>query len=348
MMSLSLTTLAIARVIWKLLLAASLLYGLAVSGYLVARVVVGERWNWIAFANNFVPWWALGNAVLIVIVLFSRERWLLVACQLPGIVAFVILYGDLLLPPDHPVEASGGTPITAATYNILSIVSDPQRVRDQITALDADIVGLEEVGPDHAQTFAADLAQSYPYQAVYPHPQVSGIGLLSRCPILEEKLFRLLPDSMYGLRAVVEINGVPVTVYVVHPHPPERAHSPFTYDDDIRNAEIAVLVNDYLAHESGPLIVLGDFNMTDQSDAYRQMDGVLSDAFREAGRGMGFTFPGSTPLMIRLFPRLLRIDYVWHSADFRAYAAFVADDSGTSDHHPVVARLALEPAPNTR
>ncbi len=191
-MSESLTAPAILRAIWKLVLAASLLYGLAVTGYLLARVAVGERWNWIAFANNFVPWWALGNAILIGIALFSRQRGLLVACQLPGIVAFVILYGDLLLPPDRPAEATSGSPLTAATYNIISITSDPQRIQTEIAALDADIVGLEEVGPVHAELFAADLAQAYPYQAMYPGLPVSGVGLLSRYPIIEEKMFRPL------------------------------------------------------------------------------------------------------------------------------------------------------------
>ena len=344
-MSASLTAPAILRVIWKLTLAASLLYGLAITGYLLMRIAVGERWNWIAFANNFVPWWALGNAVLIVIVLFSRERWLLVACQLPGIVAFVILYGGLLLPRDHPAEATGGSTFTAATYNVISLASDPQRVRAEIAALDADIVGLEELGPVHAQVFAADLAALYPYQVTYPNPQVAGVGLLSRYPITEEMMFRPLPDLMYCLRAVVDVDGAPVTVYVVHPRPPQQVTSPFTYDDAMRNAEIAVLVNDYLAHESGPLIVLGDFNMTDQSDAYRQMDARLHDAFREAGRGMGFTFPVSIRSTIRLFPPLLRIDYIWHSDQISVRAISVADDSGSSDHYPVVARLALYDPP---
>jgi vancomycin resistance protein VanJ len=343
MMSLSLAALVIARVIWKLILAASLVYGLAVSSYLLARVVIGERWSWIAFANNFVPWWALGNAILIVIVLFSRERWLLVACQVPGIIAFAILYGELLLPRDHPVEAANGAPITAATYNILSVFSDPQRVRAGIIALDADIVGLGEVGPHHAQVFAADLAQAYPYQALYPNPWVAGIGLLSRYPILEEKMIRLLPDSHNGVRAVVEINGAPVTVYVVHPRAPVEIQSPWTYDDEMRNAEIRVLVHDHLAQESGPLLVLGDFNMTDQSDAYRQIAGVLNDSFREVGRGMGFTFPASLRSRIQLFPPLIRIDYIWHSDQFSVRAVSVADDSGSSDHFPVVARLVLHP-----
>jgi endonuclease/exonuclease/phosphatase family metal-dependent hydrolase len=81
--------------------------------------------------------------------------------------------------------------------------------------------------------------------------------------------------------------------------------------------------------------------MTDQSDAYRQMNDRLHDTFRETGQGMGFTFPASTPSKVRLFPPLLRIDYIWHSDQFTAHAVAVGRDSGISDHHPVVARLVL-------
>jgi vancomycin resistance protein VanJ len=340
-MSASLMAPAILRVIWKLALAASLLYGSAITGYLLARIAVGERWNWIAYANNFIPWWALGNTILIVIALFSERRGLLIACQLPGIIAFLVLYGRLLLPRHTPAQATAGPPVTFATYNILSVASDPSRIQAAITALDAGVIGLVEVGPVHAQVFAASLAEAYPYQVMVPGLPVSGVGLLSRCPIVHHEMFQPRPDSMFYLRAVIDLDGVPVTVYVVHPPPPRNVISPFTYDDDERTAEIKLLHDDYLAHETGPLIVLGDFNMTDQSDSYRQMDDLLHDTFREAGRGMGFTFPASIHASIRLLPPLLRIDYVWHSDHFGGYNAYVAQDGGTSDHQPVVARLVL-------
>jgi vancomycin resistance protein VanJ len=328
---------------WNLAQAGILLYGLAVTGFLLARMTVGERWNWVAYANNFVPWLALGNAILIGIALISGRRWLLIACQVPGLIAFLILYGELLLPRNTPAEATTHAPITVATYNILSPTSDPARIKEVMMRLDADVIGVVEVGPVHTQVLAAELADRYPYQAMYPSLSVHGVGLLSRYPILQKNVILPFVDSMFFLRAVLDVNGQPVTVYVVHPARPGGLISPFTYDDTRRDAEIAILCDDYLAYETGPLIVLGDFNMTDQSDSYRHVDALLDDAFRAAGRGMGFTFPDAWRPSLRLVPRLVRIDYVWYSADFRAYDAFVTKDSGTSDHYPVVARLGYYP-----
>ena len=85
--------------------------------------------------------------------------------------------------------------------------------------------------------------------------------------------------------------------------------------------------------------------LSDQSDAYRVFDALLADAFREAGRGMGFTFPANAELV----PPGIRIDYVWYSDEFVARDAYVADDSGPSDHLAVVAELALrDSTPNER
>ncbi|RPI95550.1 MAG: hypothetical protein EHM39_11715, partial [Chloroflexi bacterium] len=61
------------RAAGHLIQAAILCYGLAITAYLLARLAVGERWNWIAFANNFIPWWALGNVVVSGIALFARR-----------------------------------------------------------------------------------------------------------------------------------------------------------------------------------------------------------------------------------------------------------------------------------
>jgi endonuclease/exonuclease/phosphatase (EEP) superfamily protein YafD len=318
-----------------------LVYGLSITGYLLARFAAGERWRWIAFANNFVPWWALGNIAAGGIALLSRRRVGLIAAQMPGIAAFLVLYGDLLLPADTPAEATHTPPITAATYNIISVTSDPQRVQDVILSLDADIIGLQEVGPDHARQFADQLSGVYPYQVMHPGLPYLGVGLLSRYPIVEETMFQPLPGAMYYLRATLDINGAPVVVYVAHPPPPREWLSPFTYDDSRRNAEVDRLLADYLARETGAVIVMGDFNMTDQSDAYRRMDKRFDDVFRVAGRGLGFTFPDMLRSSLRVLPLMLRIDYIWYNDAFIVHAVRTGEDSGTSDHRPVIAELGL-------
>jgi vancomycin resistance protein VanJ len=322
--------------------AAILLYGLGANAYLVARITTGERWSWVAFANNFVPWWALGALAAAVLALFSTRRWPLIALQVPVIVVFVAVYGPLILP--HPSALGAGSDpdgtLRVATYNTLSIDSDPARVVETVAALDADLVGLQELGPYHTDLLIEQLSAEYPYRSLHPQLPVHGVGLLSRYPIREAEVIRLLPDSMLSLRAVVEIEGRPVTVVVTHPSPPRNAFSPLTYDATRRDREIGILLADHLDGIAGPLIVMGDFNMTDQSDTYRAVAAQFEDAFREAGRGMGFTFPATRNPALRIVGGLVRIDYVWHNAHFTALDAWPGPDGGTSDHRPMVAELA--------
>jgi hypothetical protein len=105
-------------ILWRLIQAGIVLYGLLVIGYLLARLTVGERWNIVAFGNNFVPWMAGLGLVLGLIALFSQHRWLLIAIQIPGVVTFLVLYGDLLLPHASQAQPANGPELTVATYNI--------------------------------------------------------------------------------------------------------------------------------------------------------------------------------------------------------------------------------------
>ncbi|MEA3341352.1 MAG: endonuclease/exonuclease/phosphatase family protein [Chloroflexota bacterium] len=76
-------------------------------------------------------------------------------------------------------------------------------------------------------------------------------------------------------------------------------------------------------------------------------DGALSthlvDSFREAGWGLGHTFPatGGRVWNIPHPGRLVRIDHIFHSDDWQAEAAWVGEWDGASDHRPVIARLRL-------
>jgi hypothetical protein len=103
--------------VWILVQAGIAINGLLVIGYLLARVVVGERWKAVAFTNNFVPWMAAVGLLLSLIALFSRYRWGLIALQLPSIIAFLVLYGGLFLPKGSTAQQAGGPELTVATYN---------------------------------------------------------------------------------------------------------------------------------------------------------------------------------------------------------------------------------------
>jgi len=97
----------------------------------------------------------------------------------------------------------------------------------------------------------------------------------------------------------------------------------------LRAAE-ALLVREHLESCTLPVILCGDFNDTPASFAYRQIrkGGGLSDAFVDAGRGMGRTYRGRFPSY--------RIDYIMASPAFTT-KSFSTTHNGLSDHHPLFA-----------
>jgi vancomycin resistance protein VanJ len=209
------------------------------------------------------------------------------------------------------------------------------RVAEVTATFNADLVALAEYELSEADQLHERLTAVYPYHALYPYS--TDVALFSRYPILEQRLIRsrLLRSPL--LRVVVDVQGLAVTVYVIHLTSPDVIGLPWAYDDAERDRELA-LVETHLAEENGPLLVLCDCNLTDQSDAYRALSARLTDAFRKAGRGMGFTFPSQR----RFVPLLVRLDYIWHSDHFATLDARTLDDSGTSDHHPVIASLTIK------
>lgn len=80
-----------------------------------------------------------------------------------------------------------------------------------------------------------------------------------------------------------------------------------------------------------PVILCGDFNDVPTSYVYRRVLGSMQDGFRQAGRGLSFTYQGPLPG--------LRIDYIFCSSEleFTGYRSVYAGDF--FDHRWVVADL---------
>jgi vancomycin resistance protein VanJ len=209
-------------------------------------------------------------------------------------------------------------------------------VSEIIAHLSTDVIALHEITPEQAQQIVPLTTAQYPYHIVNPSETGEGLILLSHYPIESYEFFRPLPESHSNVRAVITVSGTSVIVYAVHLQRPHLVMFPFSYDVSGHDAEVADL-RDRIRAEAGPVLVLCDCNMSDQSDAYQTLDKLLDDAFREAGQGLGFTFR-----FRRVLPFMARIDYVWYNDDFIAIHARAWNDSGTSDHRPVVATLSLK------
>ncbi len=79
-----------------------------------------------------------------------------------------------------------------------------------------------------------------------------------------------------------------------------------------------------------PMILAGDFNATAGDAVFRLLAPRLRDAFAEAGRGWGNTWPKVLPLV--------RIDQVWISREWQVVNV-TAQRAGPSDHRMVVCDL---------
>jgi endonuclease/exonuclease/phosphatase (EEP) superfamily protein YafD len=200
-----------------------------------------------------------------------------------------------------------------------------------LRASDADVIALVELVDYHMPALEA-VADIYPYQETYTGV-IFGKGLISRYPIVETSGPMHFGTRSTYLFTLIDVNGQPLQAVVAHAPRPVVTRSGYHYEsgtDDDFHALAAQAGSDI------PTIMMGDFNTTDQSENYAQLANAgLTDAHRQAGSGLGLTFPA------RFFGPIpvVRIDFVWVSQAFDVLDVHVGPDAG-SDHLPVIARLA--------
>lgn len=100
-------------------------------------------------------------------------------------------------------------------------------------------------------------------------------------------------------------------------------------------AEQAQIIANYIKDSPYAVIVIGDFNDTPQSYAYRKIRKGIHDAFRLAGGGFGNTYSGELPSF--------RIDYIMHDDALIPYE-FERIKIDYSDHFPITTWLYLREA----
>jgi len=99
-----------------------------------------------------------------------------------------------------------------------------------------------------------------------------------------------------------------------------------------KRSEQAQMIANYIADSPYPVLLMGDFNDTPQSYAYRRIEKGVQDAFRKAGRGFGNTYAGELPSF--------RIDYIMCGDPLIPYQ-FKRIKTDYSDHFPISTWLYL-------
>ncbi len=304
------------------------LYLISFVTYLALRLVLGDRFWWLALINafaiyTFVPAFALLGLSLLLRLWRTAFRVGLV-CLLA-----IVWFGPFFQA--RPAPTIRGTVLTVVSANLYSDRNyDFENVITWLQEISPDLVLIQE-SPSVFSDGIDALRDILPEQ--YPH--ADGRLTLSRYPIIQAD----------DTRIVIEADEREIAVYNVHFFYPFQPQSnipvlndvPFlgfvtSYDETLRNQRIRELLT-MLRAEELPHIVGGDFNMSQHSLIYGEVRLALRDSFRETNHGLGMTWPVHFPL--------LRIDYVWYGGQgLRSVRSFVGPAIG-SDHLPYVAFIDL-------
>jgi endonuclease/exonuclease/phosphatase (EEP) superfamily protein YafD len=240
-------------------------------------------------------------------------------------------------------------PLRVATYNINFANVNLDAVLNAIRQADADVVCLQETNNASAAALRAAFSDHYPeirfYGSVDPYP-AGGLAILSKHPIAREE-FLPARHGLFGA-AIVEVTHGEQNVQIVWVHLQpivlprgQGAESmlaivgAFDAAEETRRAEMEEILKH--VRTDGPAILAGDFNScsTFQAPALAKQHGLI-DSFAavhdDADDHPTWHWP------TELGQAKLRIDYIFHSADFVAEESRVIPSEG-SDHYLLVSQL---------
>jgi endonuclease/exonuclease/phosphatase family metal-dependent hydrolase len=234
-------------------------------------------------------------------------------------------------PPEADCPPQTSRDLTVVTLNTHRSygANGLERIATEISALDPDVVLLQEVdryyprtgGVDQAAWFAQRLGMHSAFGANVTRGRSQyGTAVLSRAPIVDQAN-TLLPNAPGGeqrglLRVAIDLGHATISVYNAHLQ--NRLAG-------LREAQ-ARAVATVLATDPRPRIIGGDFNAGPGTRTLGPLSTHVVDSWPESGSGPGGTVRGGS-----------RIDYLMASRDLRPVESSVHRGS-VSDHAAVRTR----------
>lgn len=234
----------------------------------------------------------------------------------------------------HKQPAHYDQGFSVASYN-LQAHEKPEAVEAAavvIRAVNADIMALQEITQAAKAHFETALHDLYPHMALYPatgSDDYSGQAVLSRFAIESQDYWQETMGHLY-VRLTVEGR----TLHLMNAHPA----APADEDTEQRSREIDHVLQ-YIEAHTGPIILLGDMNMSEWEADYNHVTGQFQDTFDAAQPKRRATFPDNFKeipfIPSALAAPVVRLDYIFFNNQLRCLAADTWPNSGSSDHRPV-------------
>ncbi len=298
---------------------------------------LGDRW-WFATVLLYGPRWiyALPMAFFLPAAFLWHRRLLWLLGFYTVIIVLPIM--GLNVPMGVFTRTAESATFRVLTYNIQ---------RWSVTAEEFSEL-LKEVNPD----FAA-VQECAPSRWILPpqwHVKRSRTSLVvSRYPIVKFEISKRRHD-VNGIYCVIDTPSGLIGFFCVDLLTPRRALSRLLDEKKVFDLSQTDYAQRRIAqrwHESeglarlvkaytGPILIAGDFNLTVDSNIYRDLWSDYQNAYGETGFGFGYT----KRTKINIFRYNSRIDHILSSPELRPVRSWTGPDMG-SDHLPLIADFVL-------
>ena len=224
----------------------------------------------------------------------------------------------------------------------------PSACGEVVKKYQPDVCGLNEVDFGLPRSNKDDLAKvvanvagedytSFFAKAVHWEPGDYGNAIVSKYPIVDAKVFNIedpqdrREKNYYEprciLRATIDFPGLRTNVYVTH----------FGLPRSEKTAAMATLFS-LLKDETGPCILMGDFNLMPEDPYIQAITKVLTDTFDFSSERDMITFPSRNVIPCDTKADGCKIDYIFVSEHFKVNKV-ASPVEIASDHKPYYVEL---------
>ncbi len=277
--------------------------------------------------SQFPVQYALSAMVILTICLWKR----IISLAIFSVILFFCNL-NVLINPGIAGENSVRSENTFKVYsaNINRFNTDISKLMDDVVRADTEIVLLLEVTPAHLERMTP-LIQMFPYHIARSPigTHELGIVLLSKFPILDNRLIKLSEAGNALLEATLEINKNALIFYGTHLQNPVFAEN---FSD--RKKQFLELAQK-ICRRSEPVIIAGDLNETPFSPIFKEL--IRISGLRDSTKGFGWqpSWPANFPFL------WLPIDHILVSPEIHVLNRTTGSFIG-SDHYPVFAELSID------
>jgi endonuclease/exonuclease/phosphatase family metal-dependent hydrolase len=310
-------------------------YGLATAILIGMWLLLGETNYFVNIFVNTMPI-SLMLAPILVIIGLALRHWKSLFMLVAALATLIGVYGTAFFPEGADLLVRGRE-ISILTYNIQRRNLDFASIENIVREYNTDIVAMQEVTQEHLDYFRANLHDLYPYEVAAETIERHGQIILSKYPV-EQDVQRQVTGG------IVDLEGTRLLVYSVQLTNP-LSDDGDGFDDSSRSAQAEVLrlLAQNAVNANMPVVIVGDFNMSDATTEYRLFTEHLTDVFRFTRRGFGSTFPNwrfDTP-SLGFLPPMIRLDYAFVSRNIEPGDAQVIHQ-GNSDHYPLFVEIRVQ------